>query len=49
MPHWYPLCGHEDVKGLDIPQATVLPPKHNRANSVSPRAVTGEKHTVSTY
>ncbi|XP_053377272.1 uncharacterized protein LOC123529489 [Mercenaria mercenaria] len=43
MPHWYPLCGHEDVKGLDIPQPTVLPPKHSRANSVSPRSVTADK------
>jgi predicted ATP-grasp superfamily ATP-dependent carboligase len=46
MPHWYPLCGHEDVKGLDIPQPTVLPPKHSRANSVSPRSVAGDKQSV---
>ncbi|XP_060584421.1 microtubule-associated protein futsch-like isoform X3 [Ruditapes philippinarum] len=45
MPHWYPLCGHEDVKGLDIPQPTVLPPKHSRANSVSPRSVAGDKQS----
>ncbi|KAL4226640.1 hypothetical protein ACF0H5_014621 [Mactra antiquata] len=43
LPHWYPLCRHDETKGLDIPQATVLSPnKHNRANSVSPRAISAD-------
>ncbi|WAR25534.1 PCLO-like protein, partial [Mya arenaria] len=37
LPHWYPLCGHDDSKGLDIPQPTVLPPRGSRSCSASPR------------
>ena len=44
LPHWYPLCNHDDAKGLDIPQPTVLPPKSNRANSASPRAMSVDRH-----
>lgn len=44
LPHWYPLCNHDDSKGLDIPQPTVLPPKSNRATSASPRALSADRH-----
>lgn len=44
LPHWYPLCNHDDSKGLDIPQPTVLPPKSNRATSASPRALSVDRH-----
>ena len=39
MAHWYPLCGHDDTKGLDIPQPTVLPPRQVRSCSASPKTL----------
>ena len=39
FPHWYPLCAHDDSKGIELPQPTVLPPQpSSRVQTGSPRA-----------
>ncbi|KAK3610547.1 hypothetical protein CHS0354_008982 [Potamilus streckersoni] len=41
-PYWFPLCDHDDSRGMELPRPTVLPPSgdgpFNGQNTRSPRA-----------